>query len=184
MTDRLLLPDMRAALRLSVAAIGATAAAPYAAYLAVTLCTGALVARYGPRATVVPAPLLATAPVAVDAAPEAVVAGVVAAVLFGAAYNILVAIQGLWSIRIFGHPASGLAAVMSAMGVGFLCGPLLAGQLDQRMAFMIAAALLAAAGALGMSAPHAEQGDSRRARSNLDHGLAPSAVHRAGAANE
>jgi len=49
----LLLPDMRAALRLSVAAIGATAAAGYAAYLAVSLCTGALVARYGPRATVV-----------------------------------------------------------------------------------------------------------------------------------
>jgi len=45
-------------------------------------------------------------------------------------------------------------------GVGFLCGPLLAGQLDQRMAFMVAAALLAAAGALVMSAPHAEQGDS------------------------
>ena len=51
----LLLPDMRAAMRLSVAAIGATAAAGYAAYLAVSLCTGALVARYGPRATVVAA---------------------------------------------------------------------------------------------------------------------------------
>ena len=48
----LLLPDMRARLRLSDAATAAMAAAGYAVYLVVSLRTGALVARHGPRATV------------------------------------------------------------------------------------------------------------------------------------
>ena len=93
--------------------------------------------------------------------PGAVVAGIAAAVFFGAGYNLLVAIQGLWSTRTSGHdPARGLAAVMSAMGVGFLLGPLLAAPLDQRTAFLAAAALLAAGGALGLTAPR----DARAAR--------------------
>ena len=76
--------------------------------------------------------------------------------LLRAGYNLLVSIQGLWSTRISAHdPARGLAAVMSAMGVGFLLGPLLATPLNQQTAFLAAAALLAAGGCLGLTAPPA-----------------------------
>jgi predicted MFS family arabinose efflux permease len=113
-----------------------------------------VVARFGLRlGAVACGALLATALSAIAVAPGKLLAGVVAAVLFGTAYNILVAIQGLWSTRIFAHPARGLAAIMSATSVGFLAGPLLAAPLDQGTAFLIAAALLAAAGALGVTAP-------------------------------
>jgi hypothetical protein len=98
--------------------------------------------------------ILAVALVALAVAPGALAASIGAAVLFGAGYNVLVATQGLWSGRVFGDdPARGLAAVMSAMGVGFLIGPLLAAPLDQRTAFLAAAVLLAAGGALGATAP-------------------------------
>jgi MFS family permease len=113
-----------------------------------------VVARFGLRlGAVACGALLATALSAIAVAPGKLLAGVVAAVLFGTAYNILVAIQGLWSTRIFAHPARGLAAIMSATSVGFLAGPLLAAPLHQGTAFLIAAALLAAAGALGVTAP-------------------------------
>jgi predicted MFS family arabinose efflux permease len=122
-----------------------------------------LVGRVGMRVGAVACgALLATALVALALAPGVIFAGVVAAVLFGTAYNILVTIQGLWSTRIFGRPARGLAAVMSAMGVGFLVGPLIAAPLDQRAAFLIAAALLAAAGVLGLTAPRSRGGDPER----------------------
>jgi predicted MFS family arabinose efflux permease len=102
--------------------------------------------------------LLAAALIALALAPSRVAAAVVAAVLFGAAYNGLVAIQGLWSSRVYRQePARGLAAVMSAMGVGFLLGPPLTSLLVQRSAFLVAAALLAAAGWMGSAAPAAAQ---------------------------
>jgi predicted MFS family arabinose efflux permease len=107
--------------------------------------------------------LLAASLVALALVPGAVAAGIAAAVFFGAGYNVLVAIQGLWSNRISGHdPARGLAAVMSAMGVGFLLGPLVAAPLDQRTAFLAAGALLAAGGFLGLTAPS----DARRTRAS------------------
>jgi predicted MFS family arabinose efflux permease len=114
-----------------------------------------LVARVGLRAGAAGCGVfLAASLVALALVPGAVVAGVAAAVFFGAGYNLLVAIQVLWTTRISGaDPARGLAAVMSAMGVGFLLGPLLATPLDQRAAFLAAAALLAASGALGLTAP-------------------------------
>ena len=123
---------------------------------------GDVVARVGLRAGAAGCGmLLAASLVALALVPGAVVAGIAAAVFFGAGYNLLVAIQGLWSTRISGHdPARGVAAVMSAMGVGFLLGPLLAAPLDQRTAFLAAGALLAAGGALGVTAPPAT---SRRA---------------------
>ena len=108
--------------------------------------------------------MLAASLVALALVPGAVVAGIAAAVFFGAGYNLLVTIQGLWSTRISAHdPARGLAAVMSAMGVGFLLGPLLAAPLDQRTAFLAAGAILAAGGALGLTAPPAPR-LSRRPR--------------------
>jgi predicted MFS family arabinose efflux permease len=107
--------------------------------------------------------LLAASLVALALVPGALAAGVAAAVFFGAGYNILVAIQGLWSTRMSGDdPARGLAAVMSAMGVGFLLGPLAAAPLDQRTAFLAAGALLAAGGLLGLTAPRSSPTRPRR----------------------
>jgi predicted MFS family arabinose efflux permease len=52
----------------------------------------------------------------------------VAAVLFGAFFATVIAAQGIWSARVFaGHPAAGLAAVSTALTIGTLAGPVLAG---------------------------------------------------------
>jgi predicted MFS family arabinose efflux permease len=143
----------------TVGGLGAAAAQALLAIVGVASLGGALggdlVGRIGLRATAVGCgAVLAAAFVALAVAPGALAASIGAAVLFGAGYNVLVATQGLWSGRVFGDdPARGLAAVMSAMGVGFLIGPLLAAPLDQRTAFLAAAVLLAAGGALGATAP-------------------------------
>jgi predicted MFS family arabinose efflux permease len=51
-----------------------------------------------------------------------------AAVLFGACYAVVIAAHGVWSAQVFaGHPAAGLAAVSTALTVGTLVGPTLAG---------------------------------------------------------
>jgi predicted MFS family arabinose efflux permease len=51
-----------------------------------------------------------------------------ATVLFGASYNSVIAAQGVWSSRVFDqHPAAGLAAVNTALTIGTLVGPPLAG---------------------------------------------------------
>jgi predicted MFS family arabinose efflux permease len=63
-------------------------------------------------------------------APDAPVLAVVSGVLFGSAYNLLVAIQTLWSVRVFAdRPGTGVAAVMFILGGGLLIGPLVAGPL-------------------------------------------------------
>jgi predicted MFS family arabinose efflux permease len=55
-------------------------------------------------------------------------AALVAAVLFGTFYNTAVAAQGIWSSRVFAdHPAAGLAAVNTALTIGTLAGPSIAG---------------------------------------------------------
>jgi len=52
----------------------------------------------------------------------------VAAVLFGAFYATVIAAHGIWSAQVFaGHPAAGLAAVSTALTIGTLAGPMLAG---------------------------------------------------------
>ena len=64
------------------------------------------------------------------AAPDAPALAVVSGLLFGSAYNLLVAIQCLWSVRVFaGRPGTGVAAVMFILGGGLLIGPLAAGPL-------------------------------------------------------
>jgi len=51
-----------------------------------------------------------------------------AAVLFGVCYNGVIVAHGIWSSRVFSdHPAAGLAAVNTALTVGTLAGPTLAG---------------------------------------------------------
>jgi predicted MFS family arabinose efflux permease len=77
------------------------------------------------------------------------------AILFGAAYNLVLAVQGIWSAQVFAdRPSTGLAAVMFALGVGLLLGPLLAGLVSGAIAmsgvFLLAAALL---GAVSLLAP-------------------------------
>jgi predicted MFS family arabinose efflux permease len=55
---------------------------------------------------------------------------IVSGVLFGSAYNLLVAIQCFWSVRVFAdRPGTGVAAVMFILGGGLLIGPLAAGPL-------------------------------------------------------
>ena len=145
-------------------ALGTGAAQALLAVVGVASLGGALasnlVARVGLRVGAVGCgALLAGSLVALALVPGAVAAGIAAAVFFGAGYNVLVAIQGLWSTRVSGRdPARGLAAVMSAMGAGFLLGPLVAAPLDQRTAFLAAAVLLAASGFLGLSAPRDASG--------------------------
>ena len=77
------------------------------------------------------------------------------AILFGAAYNLVLAVQGIWSAEVFAdRPSRGLAAVMFALGIGLLLGPLLAGLIERAVAmhgvFLLAAAVL---GAVSLLAP-------------------------------
>lgn len=71
---------------------------------------------------------------------------VVAALVFGVAYNSVIAAQGIWSSRVFAdHPSAGLAAVNTALTVGTLLGPSLAGPAVDRWGYPVA---LLAAGAV------------------------------------
>lgn len=50
--------------------------------------------------------------------------------LFGCGYNLVLAIQAIWSGRVFSErPSAGLSAVMFALGAGLLAGPALGGAL-------------------------------------------------------
>lgn len=72
--------------------------------------------------------LLAASLVLLAVATANVSAVLVAAVLFGAFYATVIAAHGIWSARVFStHPAAGLAAVSTALTIGTLVGPVLAG---------------------------------------------------------
>jgi predicted MFS family arabinose efflux permease len=61
-------------------------------------------------------------------AADRVSAALLGAVAFGVFYCAIIAAQGIWSSRVFAdHPAAGLAAVNTALTVGTLVGPTLAG---------------------------------------------------------
>lgn len=80
-------------------------------------------------------------------APGAAAAVVVSAILFGAAYNTVVAVQVIWSSRVFAsRPSAGLAAVMVMNAVGLLFGPPTLGALADRTG--LATIFVAAAGLL------------------------------------
>lgn len=67
-------------------------------------------------------------------APAAPAAAGLSALLFGAAYNLVSAIESIWSSRVFEErPSAGLAAVMFMSGLGLLVGPLIAGPLADRL---------------------------------------------------
>jgi len=91
--------------------------------------SGELVERLGARATFVAGSLALTASLAlIAAAPGSWPAVVPSAILFGASYNVLLAVDAIWSSRVYaGRPATGLAAVMFVLACGLLLGPAVAG---------------------------------------------------------
>ncbi len=72
--------------------------------------------------------MLAASLALLAAAAAHLVAAFAAAVLLGLFYNSVIAAQGIWSSRVFAdHPSAGLAAVNTALTVGTLAGPSIAG---------------------------------------------------------
>jgi predicted MFS family arabinose efflux permease len=87
------------------------------------------------------------------AAPASLAAAALSGVLFGASFNLIVAIQSIWTSRVFAQrPSAGLAAVMFMLGLGLLIGPPAAGLLADRLGLaavlLLAAALAAIVGVL------------------------------------
>jgi len=85
--------------------------------------------------------------------PASFAAAIASGVLFGAAYNAVLAIQAIWGTHLFAsRPSLGIAAVMAANGAGFVIGPLcaglLAGPLGLGAVLVLAAGLVAGAGLL------------------------------------
>jgi predicted MFS family arabinose efflux permease len=71
------------------------------------------------------------------------------AIAFGVFYCAIIAAQGIWSSRVFAdHPTAGLAAVNTALTVGTLLGPTLAGVALEHLGYsrtLVGAALLTVA---------------------------------------
>jgi predicted MFS family arabinose efflux permease len=111
---------------------------------------GDLVERIGARATSVAGALtLAASLVLLAVAPGSWPAVVPSAILFGASYNVLLAVDVIWSVRVYaGRPATGLAAVMFVLAAGLLIGPaaggVMASELGMPAAFLAGAAVTAA----------------------------------------
>jgi len=101
--------------------------------------------RFGLRTTYLASTvLLAMSLALLGAATADLVAALVAATLFGAFYAAVIAAHGVWSAEVFDeHPAAGLAAVSTALTIGTLIGPTVAGILIEHSGH--AEALLAAA---------------------------------------
>jgi predicted MFS family arabinose efflux permease len=127
--------------------------------------SGDLIERLGARSTIAAGALaLASSLALLAAAPGSWAAIVPSAVLFGAAYNVLLAVDVIWSARVFaGRPATGLAAVMFVLATGLLLGPALAGVMAASLglpaAFLAGAVVIAASAAL---TPAEELASSRR----------------------
>jgi predicted MFS family arabinose efflux permease len=92
-----------------------------------------VVGRLGARLTFGLAALLEAGAIAVLATvPDDLAAVLVAAAVFGVAYNVIVAVTVLWGTRLYrDRPAAGVAAAMGAQGVGLLFGPLTGGVLAE-----------------------------------------------------
>ncbi|MFC7622904.1 MFS transporter [Microlunatus sp. GCM10028923] len=86
-----------------------------------------------------------------------------AAILFGVFYNGTLAVQGIWSSRVFAeHPVAGLAAVNVAVTLGTLIGPALAGIGADRFGY--GPALVGAAVVVALAAPFCPPSARRRRR--------------------
>jgi predicted MFS family arabinose efflux permease len=79
-------------------------------------------------------------------ATDRVPAALLGAVAFGMLYCAIIAAQGIWSSRVFrDHPAAGLAAVSTALTVGTLVGPTVAGVALEQLGYgrtLVGAALV------------------------------------------
>jgi predicted MFS family arabinose efflux permease len=134
--------------------MGAAAARLVLALVGVASLAGAfsgdLVEWLGARATIVAGALALSSSLALIAwAPGSWLAVVPSAILFGAAYNVLLAVDAIWSARVFPQrPATGLAAVMFLLALGLLAGPAVAGVMATSLglpaAFVAGAAVVAA----------------------------------------
>ena len=172
----LLLPDMRAALRLSDAATGAMAAAGYAVYLVVSLRTGRLVARYGPRATVIAGggcavagmllAAIAPSPLALGAA--VAVAGASAALVFPPFADAIAAVVPE------PNRAQAFAWVSSGTGAGVaVAAPLAFLAADWRLAWVLFAVVAALTTLLAARVVPAAPLAPRRARTARAHARPP-----------
>jgi len=123
--------------------------------------SGALFARFGLRPSyLVSTSLLAASLAAFGLSTAHQATAMLAAAVFGAVYATVIAVHGVWSSRVFEHhPSAGLAAVNTALTIGTLAGPTLAGvviqQADYRAALVIVAFLTLAA--LPFSPPSARR---------------------------
>lgn len=90
-------------------------------------------------------------------------AALLGAVAFGVFYCAIIAAQGIWSSRVFAdHPAAGLAAVNTALTVGTLLGPTVAGLALEQLGYgrtLLAAAALTLV-ALPFSPPSARRAEA------------------------
>jgi predicted MFS family arabinose efflux permease len=116
---------------------------------------GDLLERLGGRAALAVSSLAMAGALALLASSAAGTLGaMLSAAAFGAAYNLVVALQVIWSARVYGdRPAVGLGAVLFVMTMGLLAGPPLAGavadQASLATAFYAAAVVCAATALLG-----------------------------------
>jgi predicted MFS family arabinose efflux permease len=113
---------------------------------------GDAVRRLGGRATfTVAVAVEAAALLLLGLAPGHPGATMASAVMFGAAYNVVVAVQVIWSARVYRErPSAGLAATVAMNALGLLLGPPLLGAVADHTGF--AAVFVAAAGLASASA--------------------------------
>jgi predicted MFS family arabinose efflux permease len=115
---------------------------------------GDMLERLGGRAALrVSASALGGSLFLLAAAPSAWWSVIVSACLFGSTYNLLLAVQAIWSARVFSsRPSTGLAAMLFMVGIGQLAGPALAGVLADgaglAAAFVIGGATISASALL------------------------------------
>lgn len=111
--------------------------------------SGAAFTRLGLRAGYLAGcTLLAGSLALLGVAASHLLAAVSATILFGVFYNTVIAAQGIWSSRVFSdHPSAGLAAVNTALTIGTLAGPSIAGVAITTFGF--AATFVGAAVAIG-----------------------------------
>lgn len=82
-------------------------------------------------------------------------AALVAATLFGASYNGVVTVQGLWNAEVFGdRPSAGLAAVNTALTAGTITGPAVAGVLVHGYGYGYGVTLCTAAAVSAVASVH------------------------------
>ncbi|WP_350277931.1 MFS transporter [Kribbella sp. HUAS MG21] len=114
--------------------------------------SGSVVNRIGLRNSYLAScALLAAALALVALGTSQLVLVLLAALLFGVAYNAVVASQGIWSAQVFARrPSAGLAAVSTALTLGTITGPALAGSAIHTLGYT--RTLLAAAVVGGVAA--------------------------------